>query len=79
MTYGKLRELIVKHNIPYSVKLMSDSGCEYDTTEINGVYYNRKENIIVFAQDAYPPNTDYDELPDWELLYGEYPEWCKEE
>lgn len=68
MTFGKLKELIVKHNIPTDVRLLSDSGWECDETEMDGVFYNEKENHIIFTQsfdlanNKYIENKDYKEL-----------------
>ena len=67
MTFGKLKELIEKHNIPQNVKLLSDSGWECNETEMDGVYYNEKENHIIFTQyfdecNYYYDNKDYKEL-----------------
>ena len=50
MTFQELNKLIKDNNIPYDVKLLSDSGWECDPTDIDGVYYNRKENHLVFTQ-----------------------------
>lgn len=50
MTFELLNKIIEENNIPQDVHLMSDSGWEYDETEINGVYYNRKENVLIFTQ-----------------------------
>ena len=50
MTFEKLSKLIDKYNIPKNVHLLSDSGWECDETEMCGVYYNEKENKIVFTQ-----------------------------
>jgi len=67
LTFEKLKELIEKHNIPTDVKLLSDSGWECDETEMDGVFYNEKENHIIFTQDfeysyRYLENEDYKEL-----------------
>lgn len=51
LTFKKLRKIILKNNIPENVHLMSDSGWECNATEMNGILYNEKENIIVFKQD----------------------------
>lgn len=50
MTLQKLNELCVKHNIPKDVKLLSDSGWECSDTEMDGVYYCKCSNVIVFTQ-----------------------------
>jgi len=67
MTFEKLQELIEKHNIPSNVKLLSDSGWECNETDMNGVFYNEKENHIIFTQEfeysyQYLENKDYKEL-----------------
>lgn len=51
MTFEKLNNLINKYNIPKNVHLLSDSGWECNETEMCGVYYNKKENIIIFTQE----------------------------
>lgn len=50
MTLQKLNELCSKHNIPKDVKLLSDSGWECGDTEMDGVYYCKQSNVIVFTQ-----------------------------
>jgi len=64
MTYEKLSSLIVKHNIPSNVTLKSDSGWECDETDMDGVYYNKDINEIVFTQvfseyNKYDDNSEY--------------------
>ena len=51
MTFEKLSKLIEKYKIPKEVHLLSDSGWECSETEMEGVYYNEKENVIVFTQE----------------------------
>lgn len=51
LTFEKLSNIIEKYNIPKDVHLMIDSGWECNATEMNGILYNEKENIIVFKQD----------------------------
>ena len=65
MTFKKLQKLIKQYNIKEDVKLMSDSGWEVDETEMDGVYYNEKLNIIIFTQSfeqtsVYDNNKDKD-------------------
>lgn len=50
MTFERLSNLINKYNIPKNVHLLSDSGWECDATEMCGVYYNKKQKVIVFTQ-----------------------------
>ena len=52
LTFEKLSNIIEKYNIPKDVHLMSDTGWECNATEMNGILYNEKENIIVFKQDC---------------------------
>lgn len=51
MTFEKLNNLIDKYNIPKDVHLLSDSGWECCETEMCGVYYNEKENVIIFTPE----------------------------
>ena len=50
MKFNELCEIIEQNNIPKDVELLSDSGWECDATSMNGVYYNKEENVIVFTQ-----------------------------
>lgn len=65
MTFERLSKLIDKYNIPKNVHLLSDSGWECDATEMCGVYYNEKQNTIIFTQEISEferydkRNTDY--------------------
>ena len=51
MTFERLSKLIDKYNIPKNVHLLSDSGWECCATEMCGVYYNEKQNVIIFTQE----------------------------
>lgn len=50
MTLDVLYKIIDKNNIHEDVHLMSYSGWECAPTEMNGIFYNRKSNTIVFTQ-----------------------------
>ena len=52
MTYKKLQEIFSAHNIPENVLLYSDSGWECGATNINGIYYNKAANVIIFTQTS---------------------------
>lgn len=52
MTYKILKEIIERNKIPEDVVLMSDSGWECDATHMDGVFYNARENKIIFTQTA---------------------------
>ena len=67
MKLNNLLKLIDKHNIPDDVLLRSDSGWECDATDMDGVYYNRKLNVIVFTQYFSENDSYFNEL-DWEML-----------
>lgn len=71
MTFNALSKLIEIYNIPKDVVLLSDSGWECDATNMNGVYYNSKENEIVFTQKLSVRDYYYKD-PDWTPLYGEF-------
>ena len=65
LTFEKLSNIIEKYNIPKDVHLMSDSEWECNATEMNGILYNEKENIIVFKQDIEYLNEYYS---NWKIL-----------
>ena len=67
MKLNTLLELINKHNIPDDALLQSDSGWECGATDMDGVYYNRKLNVIVFTQYISENDSYFNEL-DWEIL-----------
>ena len=52
MTFKKLKRIIDKYNVSENVHLLSDSGWECSETEMCGVYYNKKQNMIIFTQEA---------------------------
>ena len=49
MTFELLTEIIKENNIPSNVELLSDSGWECCATDMDGVYYNKLENTVVFT------------------------------
>lgn len=65
----KLLQTIMKDNdIPEDVGFISDSGWEDGDSEMMGLWYNPKENLICFTQQI---NEDiYLRKPDWEFLAG---------
>ena len=67
MELNTLLKLINKHNIPDDVLIQSDSGWECGATDMDGVYYNRKLNVIVFTQYVDESDHYFSEL-DWETL-----------
>lgn len=69
MTFEKLNRLIFDNNIPINVHLMSDSGWECSETEMDGVFYNEKENLIVFTQEGNEYDNPYWEDPEWRLIH----------
>ena len=64
MTYQKLRTIIEHHKIPENVRLMSDSGWECGATEMDGVYYHRAKNVLVFTQNE--QYNKYNNDTEWE-------------
>lgn len=63
MTFEQLNKIIKENNIPENVHLLSDSGWECDATEMDGIYYNKNENVIVFTQE-------YDEYGKYETKHN---------
>lgn len=64
MTLQELNNICNKNNIPDDVKLLSDSGWECYETEMDGVYYSKKDNTIIFTQkeDCRYTNPGYKDL-----------------
>ena len=85
MTFGLLKRIIEKNNIPEDVNLYADTGWECSETEINGVWYHEKDNLIIFTQKGKYEhdwrgkpwyntpqcidNDDEDLFKEWKLLY----------
>lgn len=69
MTLERLIDLCKKYNISNNVILQSDSGWECSETDMDGVYYNKKENKIIFTQkiDKYDYYYEHKE-EGWEIL-----------
>lgn len=70
MTFKILQKIISANNIPEDVTLMSDSGWECSETDMDGVYYNPKENVIIFTQWPYSWDNYFKNPSEWILLYG---------
>ncbi len=68
MTMEILEQVIKENNIPHNVHFMSDSGWECDPTEMDGIFYNRKSNTIVFTQGSCS-DRKYEHSEEWEILY----------
>lgn len=69
MTMERLSQIIEENKIPMDVHFMSDSGWECDPTEMDGVFYNRKSNTIVFTQGGCS-GREYACSGEWEILYA---------
>ena len=48
MTYGMLKRVFEDNHIPEDAILMSDSGWECDPTHMDGIFYNKEANVVVF-------------------------------
>ena len=64
MTVCELINIFKQNNIPNDAILMSDSGWECFATDMDGVYYNKLENTVVFTQeiskyDSYYKSNDW--------------------
>jgi len=69
MTFDQLEKIIKENNIPSNVKLQSDSEWECGPTEMDGVYYNKKENTMYFTQIGKASDSYYGE-EDMQILHG---------
>lgn len=68
MKLKELYEIIKKNSIPEDAILLSDSGWECSATDMDGIYYNKKENIIVFTQEFDEFDKEYYNNPEWIML-----------
>lgn len=68
MTMELLEQVLRENNIPKDAHFLSDSGWECDPTEMDGIFYNKQNNLIVFTQSGI--YEDYESLEDWEILYS---------
>ena len=68
MTYKELSELIMLYDIPSDVTLKSDSGWEIDATDMDGVFYNPEENVIVFTMDMADTRREFYAQEPWVTL-----------
>jgi hypothetical protein len=67
MTAGELKGRLARNSIPDSATLMSDSGWECGPSDMNGLYYNKSANTVVFTQRF----SEYERTylpPDWKEL-----------
>ena len=69
MTFTELNKIIEENHIPYDVKLMSNSGWECSATDMDGVYYNREKNEIVFTESTHTRD---------EWFKNDNGEWCQQ-
>lgn len=67
MTLFDLLETLNRNNIPQDAKIMSDSGWECSVTDVNGLYYNAKQNTVVLVQFV-AENSKYLKKKDWVAL-----------
>lgn len=75
MTFAELNKIIEENNIPHDVKLMSDSGWECGASDMDGVYYNKEKNEIVFTQRTQTRDNLFDNDGKWcerirDISYG---------
>ena len=79
MTFEKLKEIISRNNIPENVTLESMSGWEGGPTRMDGVLYDRKDNIITFTQghEFGTRSINKGKYGDSEILYPTPEEWEK--
>lgn len=68
MTIQLLCQIIEENKIPKDVHIMSDSGWECGSTEMDGLFYHRKSNTIVFTQGECS-DREYEKSDEWEILY----------
>ncbi len=70
MTFELLSKIIKENNIPKDVRMMSDSGWECSETNMDGVFYNKNENVLVITQNGGASDHPWFHSKDYEILYG---------
>lgn len=70
MTLGKMLHILQENNVPKSARLMSNSGWECCATDMDGIYYSKKLNIVIFTQGTeFESNCGYEASDGYKLLY----------
>ena len=71
MTVEKLQKIIEGNNIPKDAVMYSDSGWECGPTDMNGIYYSKSKNKLVFTQICSEYEYSYHRKGDWKALVDE--------
>ena len=68
MTIKELKEIIKNNHISDDVKILSDTGWEVDSVNINAIYYNKdvKEMVLCQFEDEFYKKLNY------KILYNFY-------
>lgn len=67
MTFNKVNEILKEAGVPGDAKFMSNSRWECCATDMDGIYYSKEENTVIFTQGSkYEDGCDYD---GYKLLY----------
>lgn len=69
MTISLFNQIVEENNIPSDAEMMSDSGWECDATKMNGIYYNKNKNTLVFTQEHNEYTYYAEHADEWKLLY----------
>ena len=63
-------ELIkILEKLPSDVFIETDSGWEYDATEVNAAYYSSQKNVLVLTWKPQGNYKYYEESPKWECVF----------
>ena len=69
MTIKNLIEIIKANNIQDDVTIESDSEWECDSSEVNLIYYNRENGILVLCGEGTLDKKLYESDQRWEKIY----------
>lgn len=67
MIATELIEILGK--LPSNVFIETDSGWEYDATEVNAAYYSSQKNVLVLTCKPQGNYKYYEESPKWECVF----------
>lgn len=70
MNIKLFKEIIEENNIPDDCRMLSDSGWECGATDMDGIYYDAKQNEIIFTQGGSYEKRKYNKNPNGlKMLY----------
>ena len=70
MTVKEFNKIVQDNNIPDDITMMSDSGWECCESDMDGVYYNEENKLIIFTQNGDMFESNWYGKEGWKLLHS---------